>query len=149
MIFNLDSYKPKIKEIEDKKYIFDIIRKKYLIVTPEEWVRQHFVNLLINHYSCPRSLIRMEAGLTYNQLSKRSDILVYKNDGTPFLLVECKSEDTRIDKLVLAQASRYNLTIKAPYLCITNGHKTFCFGIDWANGETRQMNDLPVFLNII
>ncbi|NBA84893.1 restriction endonuclease subunit R [Emticicia sp. CRIBPO] len=145
MIFNLDSYSPKIKEIEDKKYIFDVIRKKYLVLTPEEWVRQHFVNLLINHYGYSRSLIKMEAGLTYHQLAKRSDILVYKNDGSPFLLVECKSEDVKIDKSVLAQASRYNLKIRSPYLCVTNGWKTFCFGVDWENGTTVQLNDLPSF----
>ncbi len=145
MIFNLGTYSPQIKESEGKKFIFDSIRRKYLVLTPEEWVRQHFVHLLINHYGFSKSLIRLEAGLTYNGLSKRSDILVYRNDGSPFLLVECKSEDTGIDEKVLAQASRYNLRIRSPHLCVTNGHKTFCFEIDWENGRTRQMEDLPVF----
>jgi hypothetical protein len=140
---NLPTYTYKTKEIEGKSYIFDPIRKKYLVLTPEEWVRQHFINLLITHYQYSKSLIRLEGGLNYNKLQKRSDIVVFDQDGKPFLLVECKAPEVPINRAVIEQASRYNLTLKCPFVAITNGINTFCFEIDFENGSFKQMKDLP------
>ena len=84
------------KEMDGKLYFFNPFRKKYLLLTPEEWVRQHFVQFLINQYQYPKSLIKLESGLQYNQLSKRSDILVCDRYGKVFLLVDCKSYDVAI-----------------------------------------------------
>jgi type I site-specific restriction endonuclease len=140
---NLPTFDYKTKEIEGKIYIFDPIRKKYLVLTPEEWVRQHFIHLLINHYGYAKSLIRLEGGLSYNKLQKRSDIVVFDKDGKPFLLVECKAPDVPINQRTIEQASRYNLMLRCPYVAITNGISTFCFEIDFESNAFRQMKDLP------
>jgi hypothetical protein len=142
---NLPSFDYKIKEIEGQNYIFDIIRRKYLVLTPEEWVRQHFIHLLINQYNYPKSLFRVEGGLKYNQLQKRSDIIIYDKSGNPFLLVECKAAEVAINQSVVEQASRYNQTIRAKYLAVTNGIKTFCFEVDFEKNSFRQLIDLPIF----
>ena len=136
----------KFKEIEGKNYIYDRFRKKYLLLTPEEWVRQNFLILLIEEKKYSKNLIKLESGLKYNNLSKRSDILVYDNSGAPFLLIECKAQDVKISKKTLEQVSRYNLTIKAPFICITNWSKTYCFEIDFESNTSRQLKDLPLLV---
>ena len=141
--FNTDH---KFKEIEGKNYIYDRFRKKYLLLTPEEWVRQNFLILLIEEKKYSKNLIKLESGLKYNNLSKRSDILVYDNSGAPFLLIECKAQDVKISKKTLEQVSRYNLTIKAPFICITNWSKTYCFEIDFESNTSRQLKDLPLLV---
>lgn len=141
------SFNPEITLIKGKQYIYDIIRKKNLLLTPEEWIRQHFIYLLIEFYKYPKSLIQIEGGLKYNNLSKRTDILVYDRNGNPFLLVECKAEGVPINNLVLEQVSRYNLMLKSKYYCVTNGKSTFCFEVDIANGTTVQLKDIPAFLD--
>jgi Type I restriction enzyme R protein N terminus (HSDR_N) len=140
---NLPSYDYKTKEMDGKTYVFDIIRKKYLVLTPEEWVRQHFIHLLIKHYNFSKSLIRLEGGLNYNRLQKRSDIVVFDQEGNPFLLVECKAPEVKINQAVIEQASRYNLTLRCPFVAISNGLSTFCFEIDFENEKIKQLKDLP------
>ncbi|MCU0323774.1 MAG: type I restriction enzyme HsdR N-terminal domain-containing protein [Spirosomaceae bacterium] len=140
----LPTFDYKIKEIKGKNCIFDVIRKKFLILTPEEWVRQHFIHLLINQFNYPKSLFRIEGGLRYNQLQKRSDILVYNAEGNPFLLVECKAAEVAINQAVIEQVTRYNLTIKAQFIVITNGINTFCFEADWAKNSYRQVQSIPL-----
>jgi len=140
---NLPPFEHKIKEIEGKICIFDSIRRKYLVLTPEEWVRQHFVHLLVNHYQYSKNLIRLEGGLKYNQLQKRSDIVIFDHDGQPSLLIECKAPEVPINQAVIEQASRYNHTLKCRHIAITNGLKTFCFEIDFTTQGFRQMPDLP------
>lgn len=140
---NLPSFPYKSKEIDGKTYIFDAIRKKYLVLTPEEWVRQHFINLLTTHYGYSKSLLRLEGGLKYNRLQKRTDIIIFDNLGQPYLLVECKAADVAINRAVIEQASRYNLTLKCPFVVVTNGISTFCFKVDVETGKYEQLNDLP------
>ncbi|MDP1816959.1 MAG: type I restriction enzyme HsdR N-terminal domain-containing protein [Leadbetterella sp.] len=135
--------KRKIKDIEGKSYIFDIIRKKYILLTPEEIVRQNFLDYLILEKNYSKNLIKLESALKYNTLKKRSDILVYDKLGKPFLLVECKAEIVAISQLTIEQASRYNLQIKAPFVCITNGFKTYCFKIDFDDNSITQLNAIP------
>lgn len=142
---NLPSYAYKISESDNKTYIFDPIRKKNLVLTPEEWVRQHFINLLVTHYQYPKTLIRLEGGLRYNKMAKRSDIEVFDTNGNPFLLVECKATFVEINQKVIEQASIYNKTIKAPYLCVTNGLRTFCFAVNQETEKIEQLKDLPKF----
>ena len=144
LTLNLPFYDYKTKEMDGKKYIFDPIRKKYLVLTSEEWVRQHFINLLIKHYGYSKSLFRLEGGLAYNRLQKRSDIVVFDQEGNPFLLVECKAPEIKINQSVIEQASRYNLTLRCPYVVITNGLNTFCFEIDFETGKNTQLKDLPI-----
>ncbi len=140
---NLPPFDYNIREIDGKRSIFDILRKKFVVLTPEEWVRQHFVHLLINHYHYPKSLMRIESGLKYNQLNKRSDILIYDREGNPFLIVECKSVDVEISPKTFTQASVYNLSIKARYVAVTNGLNTFCCLINHEIESFEFIKDIP------
>jgi hypothetical protein len=142
---NLPQFELKIKEEEGKVYIFDTIRKSYFLLTPEEWVRQHFINLLINHYHYPKTLIKIESGLRYNKLLKRSDIIVYNREGNPFLLVECKSAEIKLSNTGFEQAALYNRTINAPYVALTNGIQTFCCKINQETSQYAYSKDLPSF----
>ena len=142
---NLPQFDIKIQDKDGKSEIFDIIRKKYVLLTPEEWVRQHFLHLLINHYQYPKSLIKIETGLKYNQLQKRSDIVVYDREGKPFLIVECKSTDVALSQKTFEQITRYNFTLKSRYVVITNGLQHFCCSIDHEKGSYEFMKDLPAF----
>jgi hypothetical protein len=118
---NLPPFEYRLREAEGKRWIFDVIRKKFVVLTPEEWVRQHVVNYLTTHLSYPRTLLRIEGGLTYNQLAKRSDIVVYNREGTPFMVVECKAPPLKLTQQVIHQAAAYNHTLGAKYVVVTNG----------------------------
>lgn len=142
---NLPDFDYAIKKDDGKIWIFDVIRKKYLVLTPEEWVRQHFINYLVTELKYPKSLIKVEGGLTYNQLSKRSDIVVFDRDAKPWMVIECKSPELQIDESVLRQASMYNATLRANYLVVTNGVKHFCAHIDWHDNTTKLLTALPTF----
>ncbi len=126
----LPRYDIQVKESEKGTVIFDVIRKKFIVLTPEEWVRQHLVNYLINHKGYPKSLIKVESGLKYNRLQKRSDVLVYDRMGNPFLLVECKSSKVKINKEAIYQGAAYNKIIGAQYLLVTNGLIVLCANLD-------------------
>ncbi|HLO46179.1 MAG TPA: type I restriction enzyme HsdR N-terminal domain-containing protein [Leadbetterella sp.] len=142
---NIKNEKRKIKEIDGKAYIFDIIRKKYIYLTPEEIVRQNFLDYLISEKKYSKNLIKLESQIKYNTLEKRSDILVYDISGQPFLLVECKADSVAINQKTIEQASRYNLQMKAPYLCVTNGLKTFCFEVNFEKNTFVQLSNIPDF----
>jgi hypothetical protein len=123
---NLPQINPTLKKEEGKVLIFDIIRKKYVVLTPEEWVRQHFIHFLIHELKYPKSLFRIESSLTYNKLQKRSDILIFDRDGKPWMLVECKSADIRLSQNAFNQVAVYNMTVNAKYIAVTNGRMHFC-----------------------
>lgn len=133
----------KTKVINGVTYVFDIIRKKYLVLTPEEKVRQGIIHYLITEKGYSKALIRTELGTQYHELSKRTDILVFDKLSQPYMLIECKAEDVPINQKVVEQASRYNLGFKAPYLCVTNGRNTFCFEIDFELNKTMQLREIP------
>jgi hypothetical protein len=142
---NLPSFDYKLKKAEGKVWIFDGIRKKYIVLTPEEWVRQHFIHYLIDELKYPRALLKVEGGLTFNELRKRSDIVVFDRQGKPWMIVECKSPDLKLSETTLRQASVYNSTIKAKYLTITNGLTHICAVVNWIEGKTEQLNSLPEY----
>ncbi len=142
---NLPAFDYKIKQIEGKPYIFDLLRRKYIRVTPEEWVRQHIVHLLISHYQYPKALIRTEGGLTLNQLQKRTDVLVFDREGKPYLLVECKAPSVPLTQAVFDQIARYNHVHQAPYLVISNGLTHYCCGIDHQTATVSFLDDFPAF----
>ncbi len=140
---NLPPYAFKIKEDEQRHYIFDELRKKYLLLTPEEWVRQHFVQYLIKHKNFSSSLISLEQGMKLNELQKRTDILVYNNTGAVVMLVECKAPNVKINQDVFDQASRYNIKHKVNYIVVTNGLSHYCCKIDYELLSTTFLNDIP------
>lgn len=145
---NLPQFDHVIKNEGEKTTIFDVIRKKHVVLTPEEWVRQHFIHFLISCYQYPKSLIRNEGGHAFNTLRKRTDILVYSRNAEPFMLVECKAAHVKIDQKVFRQASIYNKSIKAKYLVVTNGLTHFCCEIDHINSSYKFIPDLPAFSHI-
>lgn len=104
--------------------IFDPVRKKYVALTPEEWVRQHILHYLLER-GYPASLIAIERGIAVNGLTRRFDIVVYRRDAQPLILVECKAQEEALDHKVVMQAIAYNLTVQARYLWLTNGTHTY------------------------
>lgn len=142
---NLPPAPLRFKEINGKKAIFDIVRKKYIILTPEEWVRQHFVHFLINNYHYPKSLIKIESGVRFNELAGRSDIIVYGRNGQVFLLVECKAPNVQLSNSVFEQASKYNQNYKANNLLITNGLQHYCCEINHQTNSYTYLEDIPAF----
>ena len=142
---NLPAYNHKLKKINDKLCIWDIIRKKYIVLTPEEWVRQHFVHHLINDRQYPKGLIKLESSLNYNQLLKRTDIQVFDRSGSLFMIIECKAPYIELCSSVFAQAAQYNSILKAPYLTIANGMAFHCVRTNWENFHIDFLEDLPVF----
>lgn len=118
---NFSSYKFRVKNSQNKDLIFDLIRKKFIVLTPEEWVRQHVVNFLLKEKKYPQSHINVEKQITLNGLKKRYDIVVFNPDGSIQLLVECKAPEVKITQEAFDQIARYNLDLDATYLMVTNG----------------------------
>ncbi len=114
-------YNAKVIKRNGKPYIFDIIRKKYVFLTPEEWIRQHCINYMVDHKNYPKSLISVERGHKINSRQKRSDLVVYNNTGNAEVLIEFKAPDVPINQMVLQQISQYNQTINARVMIVTNG----------------------------
>lgn len=125
--------------------VFDQIRKKYIVLTPEEWVRQHFINYLIVELGYPKGLINVEQGLRYNSLLKRSDIVVFNRQGEPIVLVECKSTRQAINRKVLEQALTYNKTIGSRYIIITNGLESACMEIVKETSKVEFLSKIPAY----
>lgn len=142
---NLPSFEYKVKKDEGKIWIFDIIRKKFVILTSEEWVRQHFLNYLITEMNYPKSLLKIESGLMYNTLQKRSDIQVYNRDGKPWMIIECKAPDQKITQQTIKQVAAYNATLKTKYVVVTNGLSHFCYKINWDENETVFLDAIPAY----
>lgn len=140
---NLPVFEYKVKDVNGKPYIFDIIRRKFVSLTPEEWVRQHFIHLLINHYGYPKSLFAVETGMRYHSLAKRTDIMILSKDSLPFLLVECKAPFIPVTESTFAQISRYNFTLQPAYLAVTNGMSHYCFKAN--EGKIQFLDDFPFY----
>ncbi len=142
---NLPSYDHKIKYTDDKPLIFDLIRKKYIVLGPEEWVRQHVLNFIIHHHDYPRALISVEGGLKYASRAKRTDIVVFNQNGLPWMVIECKAPEVKIDQKTFDQIAVYNKTLKSPFLMITNGLEHFICAYDQENNGYRFLEDLPAY----
>jgi hypothetical protein len=142
---NLPVFDATLKKEQGKVYIFDNIRKKYLVLTPEEWVRQHFINYLIQDHKYPKSLIRIEGGVSYNKLQKRSDILIYNRQGKPWMLIECKSPTIKLSQKAFNQVAVYNMTIGAKYVAVTNGIIHYCYAGTNEGGEVIFLDEFPHF----
>ncbi|HRJ28206.1 MAG TPA: type I restriction enzyme HsdR N-terminal domain-containing protein [Cyclobacteriaceae bacterium] len=139
---NLPAFDYKLKKADGKVWIFDGIRKKYVVLTPEEWVRQHFVQYLIHVLSYPKALVKIEGGLHYNQLAKRSDIVVFNRAGNPWMVVECKAPEIKLRQQDAQQVAVYNSTLKASYVVITNGLRHLCFEMAT---EIKSLPELPAY----
>ena len=136
-------YQPKIKKEDDREFIFDEVRKQWVVLTPEEWVRQNFLQYIIQVKQYPAALIAVEKTISLGDLKKRFDIVVYDADSKPWMLIECKEMNVVLDKAVLDQVLRYNITLRVPYLVITNGN--YCFAFSNGSGQLKALSMLPSF----
>lgn len=142
---NLPTYSFKIKSLDNKKYIFDSFRKKFLQLTPEEWVRQNFAQYLVHERSYPAGRIVLEKSLKYNKLNKRCDILVYNKEGEPVLLVECKAPEIKIVSSIFDQIAIYNVNFKVKYLIVTNGLNHYCAQVNFTKKSIDFLNEIPEY----
>lgn len=142
---NLPEFNFKIKDENGKKFIFDAIRKKYVVLTPEEWVRQNFIQYLIVYKNFSAPLLALEMPFTLNNTDKRSDIAAYNKNGKIILLVECKAPDVAVSQKVFDQIATYNLKINAPYLVLTNGITHYCCKLDYKLKKWIFINEIPDF----
>jgi hypothetical protein len=136
--------KPSIKTENGKELIFCIIRKRWLIITPEEWVRQNFIHYLIIKLQYPASLIAVEKQLILNQVKKRFDIVVYKN-ALPYIIIECKEMNVPLSESTITQVLNYNSIVQAPYIIVTNGN--YCAGFLKKENGFVEIDKLPQFDN--
>lgn len=140
---NFQLYNFRFKNSENKVSIFDEIRKKFIILTPEEWVRQHVVQFLIEDKKYPKSLINVEKVLKVNGLKKRYDVVVFKPDGSIFVLIECKAPEIKIAQATFDQIARYNMTLNAQFLMVTNGLNHYFCQMDYENEKYDFLENLP------
>ena len=142
---NFPKYNFKIKTTNKRTEIFDLVRKKYVALTPEEWVRQHTIQFLATQYDFPLSLMAVEKSIKLNSLTKRYDIVGYGSDGTPKLCIECKAPEIKITQKVFDQIARYNISLKVNYLMVTNGlDHYFCY-IDFKKRSFYFLESLPSY----
>lgn len=140
---NFQPYQFRFKNSENKVAIFDEVRKKFIILTPEEWVRQHVVHYLMKEKNYPKSWVNVEKQIKINGLTKRYDVVVFNPDGSIFLLVECKAPEIKINQNTFDQIARYNMVIKAQYLMVTNGLEHYFCHMDYKNEKYHFLQELP------
>lgn len=142
---NLPQYSFRIKTERQRKYIFDNIRKRYVVLTPEEWVRQNLVTWLVREKGYPLSLIAVEMPLRVNRMERRADIILFSKQGTPAVIVECKAPSIKISQKVFDQAARYNIDLKVEYLIVSNGMDHYCARLDHKGGSWQFLSEVPGF----
>lgn len=145
---NLPPCSLKISNDGDKCCIFDILRKKYIALTPEEWVRQHFVHYLIEHKGFPQGLLANEVQIRLNATKKRCDTVLYRRDLSARLIVEYKAPSVEITQGVFDQITRYNMVLKVDYLIVTNGLQHYCCQIDYSGPTYRFLPEIPAYCDL-
>ncbi len=144
---NFPIFKFKIKSKENRDYIFDEVRKKYVRLNDEEWVRQNCVKYIVSKYKYPISHLNVEKTIVYNNLKKRYDIVVFDKNGEILILIECKSTNTRINQKTFDQIFQYNLKIKSKFFFITNGFHHYKFKIDSKLKIIKFIDEFPRYKN--
>ena len=141
------SFSIKTKLVNSKEYLFDELRKKWILSTPEEEIRQQFWKYLHFEKKYPISLMVIEKTMKFNGLIKRFDLLIYDRYGNPNIIVECKSRNVKINESALDQILSYQYKIGAKYLVLTNGNETYCIGIDLSSKKVKYLEDIPQYIN--
>lgn len=139
------SLRPASKGVE----VLDVLRQRWLLLTPEEWVRQHFVHYLIDTLGYPGAMMANEVGITLNSTSRRCDTVVYARDLTPLMIIEYKAPSVRIDRRVFDQIVRYNIVLQVPYLVVSNGMEHYCFRVERASGKCTLLQGVPSYESLI
>lgn len=145
---NLPSAPLKIADVSGKKQVFDILRKKYVALTPEEWVRQHFIHYLISHRGYPSGLLANEVSIKLNSTSRRCDTVLYSPSLSPRMIVEYKAPDVNISQQVFNQITRYNIVLKVDYLIVTNGITHYCCKVDYNSGRCTFLPSVPLYTDL-
>ena len=142
---NLPAYDFQYRMEDGKRFVLDIFRKKYVMLTPEEEVRQCFARYLMEEKGYPASLMMTEYSMKLNEMIRRCDILVHKPAGKPAVLVECKAPNVKISNETFDQAARYNMVFRVKYLMVTNGLKHYCCYVDFENQKVEFMTEIPPY----
>ena len=145
---NLPAYPFRLKEHDGKTSIFDALRKRYVALTPEEWVRQHFVAYLINEKGYPAGRMGNEISLLQNGRKRRCDTLIYDAEGRPLVVVEYKAPQVEISQATFDQIVRYNSVLQVRYLMVTNGLSHYCCAVDYELGRCRFLADIPAYAEL-
>ncbi|MBR5728484.1 MAG: type I restriction enzyme HsdR N-terminal domain-containing protein [Muribaculaceae bacterium] len=145
MPLNLPEYPLKVKKNGSRLSVFDRLRKRYVALTPEEWVRQHFVEYLIEAKQFPAALMANEVSLTQNGIKRRCDTLVADREGKPLVIVEYKAPEIEITQQVFDQIVRYNMVFRARYLMVSNGMAHYCCQIDYENNTYSFLSEIPCY----
>ena len=142
---NLPKVALKTKSVEGTIQVFDVIRKKYFVLTPEEWVRQHFIHYLNNEKNYPMGLMGVEKMVKYNALKTRADIVLYTTEGKAKMIVECKAPNVKITQDTFNQIAKYNSQLKVKYLVVTNGMKHYCCKMEYNTNEIKFLEEIPTY----
>lgn len=142
---NFPTYAYRVRLHGQSKQIFDSIRKRFVALTPEEWVRQHVISFLVNEKNFPASLIKVEMSLKLNKLPKRADVVVFNKEGKPIVLVECKAPEVKITQASFDQAARYCMPSEIKLIIITNGITHYCAEIDRINQQYKFLGEIPFY----
>lgn len=145
---NIPEYSFKIITEDKLIRIFDVVRMKWVTLTPEEWVRQHILMYLIHEKAYPAGLIQVEANLKVHRLSRRADIVIYSQTATPLMIIECKASKVKLTQSTLDQVARYNITLKVPFLLITNGLQHYCCKIRLSDGTINMLETIPEYQDL-
>lgn len=143
---NLPKIDIKSKLVNESIQIFDIVRKNFFALTPEEWVRQHVIHYLIFNKKYPKGLMQIEKLIKYNNLKTRADIVALNKNADPILLVECKAPSIKIDKNAFDQIAKYNFNLKANFLFVTNGINHYCCKINYNDGGVEYLQEIPNYI---
>ena len=135
----------KLRETDGRREVFDMVRNRFVALTPEEWVRQHFIQYLHEVLLYPVELMQVEGAISLNGMTRRCDIVVYDEDVKPLIIVECKKETVPLSQKVIDQACLYNLVLQVPFLCITNGKQQLCCKVDFAKKCLNTISELPKY----
>lgn len=140
---NLPSFNIRLKEEQNEVRVFDPLREKWILLTPEEWVRQHFINWLKTEFHYPLSLMANEVKINLNDTVKRCDTVIFRRDGSPFIIVEYKAPNVAVTQNVFDQIARYNMQLHADYLIVSNGLNHYCCKLDYANNTYHFIPHIP------
>lgn len=146
---NLPVYDIRVTTRNQKKFIWDRLRRKYVSLTPEEFVRQNFVEYLIREKNYPDTLMNNEIGINLNGMTKRCDTVVFGKDHTPLAIVEFKAPEITINQVVFDQIVRYNMVLQVPFLIVSNGINHYCCYVDYAKHSCRFIADIPAYTDLI
>ena len=145
---NLPPFDINVKKVNGRTSVFDLIRRKFVALTPEEWVRQHFVNFLLTEKSYPKTLIANEIQINLNGQKKRCDTVVYNREAEPLMIIEYKAPDVNVTQAVFDQIARYNIVLKVKYLIVSNGINHYCCRMDYQKQTYDYLPEIPSYADL-